>query len=99
MDPFQLELLGFVAGATTLTSSVPQLLANLRNPNLACGQSPTRNILQCSGNALWLVYGMMIGSLAMATFASLGMIMAGLLAYQTFMGRHRALGNENAALA
>ncbi len=39
MDFFFIEMLGFAAGATTLVSSVPQLIANLRNQDLALGQS------------------------------------------------------------
>lgn len=83
MDQVSLEVLGFVAGATNLMSSVPQLYANLRNPLLVSGQSATRNLLQCAGNILWLAYGMQIGSVAMTTFALLGTIMAGALALQT----------------
>ncbi len=83
MEPAFIEALGFAAGATTLVSSVPQLIANLRDQNLARGQSLSRNCLQASGNALWLVYGIAVGSNAMATFAGLGCVMASCLAMQT----------------
>ena len=39
MDIVLIEILGFAAGATTLISSVPQLIANLRDQDLALGQS------------------------------------------------------------
>ncbi len=84
MEAAYLEMLGFFAGATTLCSSVPQLLANLRNPELARGQSLSRNCLQASGNGLWLLYGGAVGSVAMTTFAALGCLMACCLAQQTY---------------
>lgn len=87
MDHIYMEILGFVAGATTLISSVPQLIANLKDPDLIRGQSPTRNCLQCAGNLLWLWYGMLVGSTAMTTFAALGALMAGTLAVQTIRDR------------
>lgn len=77
-----IELIGLLAGLTNLVSSVPQLAANLRNPELARGQSAARNACQCAGNALWLVYGLSIGSFAMTLFSSLGCMMAGLLLWQ-----------------
>lgn len=83
MELLQIELLGFVAGATNLASSVPQLRANFRNPELACGQSVSRNCYQCAGNAMWMVYGVTVGSTSMTTFASLGCMMAGGLIFQT----------------
>ena len=96
MEPVYLEVLGFVAGATNLCSSVPQLRANLSNPDLAKGQSTSRNCLQCAGNGLWLAYGVSAGSLAMATFASLGAAMAAALIYQTLRAKgHLVFGAQN----
>lgn len=83
MNALLIEGLGFVAGATTLSSSLPQLLANLRNPDLARNQSPTRNALQGAGNTLWLIYAVSVGSVAMMTFAGLGAVMALALLAQT----------------
>lgn len=91
MDPLFLELLGFVAGATNLISSVPQLIANIRNPSLVRGQSAARNCLQLSANLLWLAYGIQVGSVSMTTFAGLGAAMAGLLALQTWRQADDAL--------
>lgn len=91
MDPIFIEMLGFVAGATNLASSVPQLLANLREPDLARGQSPARNAFQCAGNLMWLIYATQVGSIAMTTFAGLGCAMAGLLLAQTFGARRQAV--------
>ena len=90
MDAVHIEILGFLAGATTLFSSVPQLVANLRNPDLARGQSAARNAFQCSGNALWLVYAVSVGSLAMTTFAGLGSVMGLALLTQTLRSKSQA---------
>ncbi len=87
MEMLSIELLGFAAGAVNLFSSVPQLLANLRNPDLARGQSVLRNAFQCAGNALWLIYGLKVGSIAMATFALLGCLMACILLMQTLKSK------------
>ena len=76
------EILGFAAGFTNLVSSIPQLLANLRNPGAAAKQSASRNACQCAGNGMWLVYGVTVGSIAMSTFSTLGCIMAGALLWQ-----------------
>ena len=76
------ELLGFAAGLTNLASSVPQLVANLRAPDCAAKQSASRNAFQCAGNAMWLGYGVSLGSLPMMAFSTLGCAMAGLLLWQ-----------------
>lgn len=86
-----IEILGFAAGATTLISSVPQLIANLRNQDLALGQSLSRNCLQSAGNALWFIYGVSVGSTSMVTFAGLGCLMASCLAFQTCRVQRRRL--------
>ena len=89
MDVMFVEALGFAAGATTLVSSVPQLIANLRDQALALGQSLSRNCLQAAGNALWFVYGTSVGSASMITFAGLGCLMASCLALQTYRVQFR----------
>ncbi len=83
MEPIFVEALGFAAGATTLVSSVPQLIANLMDQDLARGQSLSRNCLQATGNALWIAYGTSVGSTSMMIFAGLGCLMASCLAFQT----------------
>lgn len=102
MELIYIEILGFIAGATTLVSSVPQLIANLRNQHLARGQSLSRNLLQSAGNALWLIYGGSVGSTSMTTFAGLGFLMAGSLALQTYRvqyeGRAKADGQPSSGL-
>ncbi|NNL17969.1 MAG: PQ-loop repeat-containing protein [Boseongicola sp.] len=89
-----IEILGFAAGATTLVSSVPQLIANLRNQELARGQSLSRNCLQSAGNALWFVYGASVGSASMLTFAALGCLMASCLALQAYLVQQKSAGRE-----
>lgn len=93
MDIIQIEILGFVAGATNLFSSVPQLLANLRNPQLARGQSLSRNCFQCAGNALWMLYGVSVGSISMTTFATLGCTMAAGLIFQTLRAKTHGMAD------
>ncbi len=99
MDIFSIEILGFVAGATTLFSSLPQLIANLQNQELALGQSLSRNCLQSAGNALWFGYGASVGSNSMATFAGLGCLMASCLAFQTYRVQRRKHGKEDGELS
>jgi len=91
MEMTLIEVLGFAAGGTTLISSLPQLLANLRNEELARSQSLSRNCLQSAGNALWLAYGISAGSVSMVTFAALGFLMAGGLAFQTYSVQRKFL--------
>ncbi|MEM9433187.1 MAG: hypothetical protein AAGA12_04640 [Pseudomonadota bacterium] len=82
MNPLTIEMIGLAAGLTNLSSSIPQLIANLRNPDAASKQSPSRNACQCAGNVLWLVYGIAVNSVAMMIFSTLGSVMAGLLLAQ-----------------
>ncbi|MEM6899075.1 MAG: hypothetical protein AAF583_04810 [Pseudomonadota bacterium] len=82
MENYVIELIGLAAGLTTLVSSVPQLVANLRDPESARKQSPMRNALQCVGNALWLLYGGAVGSLVMVVFSTMGCLMAACLLVQ-----------------
>lgn len=82
MADLWIELIGWSAGLTNLSSSTPQLVANLRDPSRAAGQSAWRNALQAAGNLLWIAYGALIGSLAMMVFATLGFIMAAWLLAQ-----------------
>ena len=82
-----IEAVGFVAGLTNLMSSVPQLRANLKNPECAAHQSAGRNACQATGNGLWLFYGIAAGSIAMSTFSTLGFIMAALLFLQVRKAR------------
>lgn len=87
-----IEALGFVAGATNLMSSVPQLLANLKTPGCAANQSAARNACQAAGNGMWLAYGLASGSIAITTFSTLGCLMAGLLFWQVRRARTPSQG-------
>lgn len=87
MDFVSIEILGFIAGATNLFSSVPQLIANFKRPELASGQSLSRNCFQGAGNGLWMAYGVSVGSISMTTFASLGCAMACGLIFQTMRAK------------
>lgn len=99
MDIMFVETVGFAAGATTLVSSVSQLIANLRDQALALGQSLSRNCLQSAGNALWFVYAISVGSTSMITFAGLGCLMASCLALQTYRVQRSGSGMGENQLA
>ncbi|MEM1360936.1 MAG: hypothetical protein AAGF94_04395 [Pseudomonadota bacterium] len=92
MCPLTIEAIGLAAGLTNLVSSLPQLIANLKNPSDACKQSPLRNACQCLGNALWLVYGLSVGSFAMILFSSLGSLMAAALLWQVIRSHQSRRG-------
>lgn len=76
------ELIGWLAGLLTLSSSLPQIKANIANPELARHQSTSRNLLLCAGNSLWLVYAIIFNVAAMMFFAALGATLAGALFIQ-----------------
>lgn len=95
MDVVSVELLGFAAGLMNLTSSLPQLVANLRNPDCAAQQNAARNALQCAGNGMWLAYGISVGSMSMTTFSSLGCLMAGTLLWQVLKAKQVSTPGRN----
>lgn len=81
------ELMSWCAGLLILFSSLPQILANLRSPEIAKHQSPWRNIFQCAGNLLWLLYAIHRDIQAMKVFASLGALFAFALFVQVLIAR------------
>jgi len=70
------DLIGYLAGFTTLISTVPQLVANFRKPGIAASQSAWRNALQAAGNLLWLLYALVVDATPMILFASTGLFLA-----------------------
>ena len=58
-----MEILGIIAGCCTTASFVPQVIHSLRTRSVG-DISLRMYLLLCLGVALWLVYGFLIGSLA-----------------------------------
>ena len=79
------ELIGYLAGLVMLSSSLPQLVVNFRDPSLAASQSGGRNLLQALGNLMWLIYAILVGAQPMIVFAGLGFVLASWLLLQVLM--------------
>ena len=62
IDPFQ-ELIGLLAAILTTSAFVPQVYKLYREKN-AQGVSLTMYLIMFIGVLLWLLYGMLIGSIA-----------------------------------
>ena len=62
IDPFQ-ELIGLLAAILTTSAFVPQVYKLYREKN-AQGVSLTMYLIMFTGVLLWLLYGMLIGSIA-----------------------------------
>lgn len=87
MDENSFLFLGLLAGTLNMSSSIPQLVANIRNPELAKSQSPSRQALQMLGNLAWLGWGIGNSADEVMLFASLGSAMASILWFQTIRAR------------
>lgn len=70
-----IEHLGFAAAACTTFSFVPQVLLVWRN-RAADGVSTSMYLIFIVGVALWLCYGLMIGSLPVVVANALTLILA-----------------------
>tara|TARA_B100000609_G_C17172141_1_gene412258 strand:- start:195 stop:455 length:261 start_codon:yes stop_codon:yes gene_type:complete len=62
IDPFQ-ELIGLLAAILTTSAFVPQVYKLYKEKN-AQGVSLTMYLIMFTGVLLWLLYGMLIGSIA-----------------------------------
>lgn len=62
IDPFQ-ELIGLLAAILTTSAFVPQVYKLYKEKN-AQGVSLTMYLIMLTGVLLWLLYGMLIGSIA-----------------------------------
>lgn len=63
------ELLGFVAGTIISVSALPRIIQCMRNATLARAESLSRNGMISFGNVLWIVYGLLVGSVALTTMS------------------------------
>jgi len=77
-QPAMIELLGLAAGALTTVAYVPQVLKVWRSRS-ARDVSLGMFALMVAGIALWLAYGLLIGSLALILANLVTLLLAGLV--------------------
>ena len=80
--PAVASVLAIVAGATMLSSSVPEIYANFLDPDRGLAQSLDRNLLQFFGNFCWFAYACLKSLREMQVMAGLGMTAALILIVQ-----------------
>jgi uncharacterized protein with PQ loop repeat len=73
---------GLAAGTIICASSLPQIVANLRDPEASRHQNLTRNILMTVGNCLWVWFGTSMGAYPVVIFCSIGAILNASLSVQ-----------------
>ncbi len=89
MDSLGLTLLGTAAGLCTTYSFVPQVVKAWR-------EGDTRAIslrmywVSVTAFVLWVVHGLMVGSLPIVVFNALNVILGGLVLWLTLRGRRPA---------
>ena len=76
MDGWSLTALGFVAGACTTFSFVPQLLKAWRSTDTEAISKRTY-MISTAAFALWIVHGVMIGRLPIIVFNLLSLMLSG----------------------
>ncbi len=70
-----MEIIGIIAGFCTTASFVPQVLHTWRTKSVE-DISLRMYLLFCSGVALWLVYGLLIGSLSVVLANAVTLVLA-----------------------
>lgn len=77
MDGFMIEVLGLAAGCMTTCSFIPQVVRTYRSRSVA-DISLRMYLLLCAGIAMWVAYGLLIGSVSVvaANTVSLGLTLA-----------------------
>lgn len=76
MAPRTVELIGYVAATLTTISFVPQVVKVLRERQTQ-GISAGMYLLFTAGLAMWLVYGVMIGSAPVSIANAISLLLAG----------------------
>lgn len=76
MDGWSLTALGFVAGACTTFSFVPQLMKAWRSTDTEAISKRTY-LISTGAFALWIVHGVMIGRLPIIVFNVLSLLLSG----------------------
>jgi MtN3 and saliva related transmembrane protein len=93
MDGYMIEVLGLAAGFMTTCSFIPQVVRTYRSRSVS-DISLRMYLLLCVGIAMWVVYGLMIGSVSVvaANSVSLGLTLAILVMKIVF--RHEGKAQE-----
>lgn len=73
------EILGFVAGVVVATSPLRRVYCVYKSPKLAATEDMARNVMQCAGNLLWVVYGYRVEGVALMVMCSVAVLMTGFL--------------------
>lgn len=72
MDGFMIEVLGLAAGCMTTCSFIPQVVRTYRSRSVS-DISLRMYLLLCAGIAMWVVYGIMIGSVSVVAANSVSL--------------------------
>ncbi|WP_043646344.1 SemiSWEET family sugar transporter [Fundidesulfovibrio putealis] len=72
MDAFMIEVLGLAAGCMTTCSFIPQVVRTYRSRSVS-DISLRMYLLLCAGIAMWVVYGLMIGSVSVVAANSVSL--------------------------
>lgn len=82
--------IGLTAGTLVALSTIPQIVTNWKDPSTTRFQSARRNALQLAGNTLWIIYGVCLLAWPLIIFATLSVILTGILIFQQFVAAIRA---------
>jgi MtN3 and saliva related transmembrane protein len=91
MERETMEIIGIVAGFCTTASFVPQVVRTWRTRSVA-DISLRMYLLLCLGVSLWLVYGALVGSLAVLLANAVTLVLAALV-----LGMKLAFGRKKSA--
>lgn len=91
MDGFMIEVLGLAAGCMTTCSFIPQVVRTYRSRSVA-DISLRMYLLMCAGIAMWVAYGLLIGSVSVvaANTVSFSLTLA-ILVMKIAYGKHRKM--------
>lgn len=83
------DILGYLAATLTTASFVPQVWHSLRSRNFA-GLSLRMYTLFCTGVAMWLAYGLMLGQWPIVVANALTLALSGAILLLALRARWRA---------
>jgi uncharacterized protein with PQ loop repeat len=89
-----LQLLGLMAGAIICSSAVPRVREIWRNPQVAAGESLTRNARIVGGNVLWVVYGVLMGTPAITIMCGISVVLNGVILFATLRAKRQPPTNR-----
>lgn len=88
MDAFYMEAVGVLAGCCTTGSFLPQALRTFRTKSVN-DISLTMYVVLCTGVALWIAYGLLIGSFAVLVANCVTFVLAGSVLVMKLRYRNR----------